>query len=124
MNMARADDEALVTKGFLKTTLDTFEARLRADLASKKDLQKVEARLGNVETSLSNMATRLLNMEARMDRIHNELLAMRADINGRFDAFIDRIEAYARETVVFPQTLDLHGQVLRNHEKRISALES
>ncbi|PIP83865.1 MAG: hypothetical protein COR54_07300 [Elusimicrobia bacterium CG22_combo_CG10-13_8_21_14_all_63_91] len=42
----------------------------------------------------------------------------------RIDAFLGKIEGFERETYTLPKTLDAHGEQLRDHEKRIAAVES
>ena len=44
-------------------------------------------------------------------------------MTGTIDAFLARLETYARESVTIPKTLDTHGETLRDHERRLTAVE-
>ena len=74
------------------------------------------------------LAFKLIQLESRLDRridgLRDEMRKGFRDMNGRFDSFLDKLERYARETIMIPKSLDYHGRILSDHEKRIRNLET
>ena len=67
--------------------------------------------------SESRLDQKIESFDKKMDRGFNR-------VTGTIDAFLGRLETYARESVTIPKTLDAHGEKLRDHERRLTAVES
>jgi hypothetical protein len=75
----------------------------------------------------SFLALRLIQLESRLDRkiedLRSDVRAGFRDMDGRFDSFLAKLETYARETMTIPKSLDEHGRILTDHERRLRRLE-
>lgn len=89
---------------------------------TQADLRELEARLRQ------DLGEKIFKNNERMDRLEGNLTAeMRLgfrDMNGKIDAFLSKIETYGRESATLPRTLDDHGKILKEHDKRLTALEA
>ena len=111
--------------------------------ATKADLKEVESRLDakidgldakidGVEKSLGSringLAGALVKTNSKMDRMEERLSALIRDESGktaaRIDVFLGKLQTYERESHMFPKTLDEHGATLRDHERRLSSIET
>jgi septal ring factor EnvC (AmiA/AmiB activator) len=122
-------DDVQVLKGDLQT--------LKSDVTGLKgDIARLDAKIGGVEKRLETkidgvhrgLAVEIVKTNTRMGEMESRLTALirqeSASTAGRLDAFLAKMETYARETVSIPRALDAHGEKLRDHEVRIIALES
>jgi len=103
---------------------------------TKADLKEVESRLDakidGVEKSLGSringLAGAWVKTDAKMDRMEERLSALIRDESGktaaRIDVFLGKLQTYERESHMFPKTLDEHGATLRDHERRLSSIET
>lgn len=93
--------------------------------ATKADLalldQKIDASVGRLAKEILKTNDRMDSME---ERLTLEMRRLNADVTGKMDVFIDRMETIWRESAVLPRVVDEHAETLRDHEGRIKALES
>lgn len=96
--------------------LDQKVDDVRSEL--KDELKAVEKKLvlGNIKTN-----TRMDKME---ERLRADIRDVSHQVAGRIDSFLNRLETYDRESVTLPKTLDEHGTMLRDHEKRLTTIET
>jgi len=104
-----------------KADLKAMESSLRGDLAAKADIARLDVKTDKVWKEVVNTWTRMDRME---ERIIARMDAGFDRVTQTIDSFAAKMETYARETVIIPKTLDAHGDELRDHEKRIEALEA
>ena len=87
-------------------------------MATKVELKDFENRMG---IAFGRTQGQMMEME---DRLNTRIGSISSLVKGSVDSFADKIERYARESVTMPNALDEHGKALRDHEARISTLES
>jgi len=104
-----------------KADLKAMESSLRGDLAAKADIARLDVKTDKIWKEVVNTWTRMDRME---ERIIARMDAGFDRVTQTIDSFAAKMETYARETVIIPKTLDAHGDELRDHEKRIEALEA
>ena len=104
-----------------KADLKAMESSLRGDLAAKADIARLDVKTDKIWKEVVNTWTRMDRME---ERIIARMDAGFDRVTQTNDSFAAKMETYARETVIIPKALDAHGDELRDHEKRIEALEA
>jgi len=109
----------------LETKIDGLETKTDG-LETKID--RLEVKTDRLEVKTDKIWNEVVNTWTRMDRMEERLVA-RMDagfdrVTQVLDSFAAKMESYARETVIIPKTLDAHGEQLRDHERRIAAVES
>jgi len=111
-----------------KADLKALESSLHGDLAAKADIARLDAKIGGLNVKTDKIWKEAVNTWTRMDRMEERIIA-RMDagfdrVTQSIDSFAAKVETYARETLILPKTLAAHGDELRDHEKRIEALEA
>ncbi|PJB26785.1 MAG: hypothetical protein CO113_01785 [Elusimicrobia bacterium CG_4_9_14_3_um_filter_62_55] len=132
-DIARLDGKIDGGRGELKAV----EGRLDAKIDSVRgELKAVEGRLdakidgldAKIDSVRRELKVDIFKTNETMAKMEQRLVHL---IRGesektieRIDAFLGKIEGFERETYTLPKTLDAHGEQLRDHEKRIAAVES
>lgn len=112
-----------------KSDLTGMITATRSDLTTMATATRSELKAGidRLDQKTDKIAAELVLTHSRMERMEQGLLAkleaMGRESTGRFDSFLNRLDAYARESVTLPRTLDEHGRTLKNHENRLGRLE-
>jgi len=125
------DDDLPATKGdvravkadvdVLKTDvqgLKTDVSNIRQEMATKTELKDFEDRVGIVFCRYQGQ------IEHTIEGLRADMDAGFSRVTGTVDSFIHKLETYGLESAGAPHTFDEHGKKLRDHEARISTLES
>ena len=102
--------------------------------ATRKDLARLGRRLdgrirshvSRLDTKIDRVAASLIRTQADVSEI-KEKMATKDDIRTIITAvhrMSDELQPAREERARIPVSLDRHGETLRNHEKRITTLES
>lgn len=106
------------------------QAQLKAVQSElKTNIKAVRIALsGKIDGVEQKLVVEIVKTNERMGKMEERLTSLireeSAKTVGRIDAFLGRLETYARESVTIPKTLDSHGEKLRDHERRLSIIES
>ena len=99
------------------------------ELATKKDLQQSEGRLGmridETKSAVERVAAIVVRHDAELEEI-KRTMATKTDMDrimGGIMILTEKVDNYGRETITFPAILDEHGKRITNLEKRVSHLE-
>ncbi len=109
-----------------KKDLRKLEKALRIDLATKQDLKKfaLKTDLRKVEKSLRHeilkVEERVENIEEKVDKVDKKL----DRIEIKLDGFVGNVETLREENAAGVIQYRRHEERLKNHEERITTLES
>lgn len=96
--------------------------------AIQSDIRRLDGKIDNTQADVRRLATEIVRSNAARDKMEERLSALireeSAKNAGRIDAFLSRLETYDRESATLPKAIDEHGKTLRDHERRLGALES
>jgi ABC-type transporter Mla subunit MlaD len=109
--------------------------------ATQRSLDLVKKAVGLLKTQIGEVQKRL---DDKIDRVAASAVKLQVDVSeiketistklatkddfkrilGYLDSFSGQLLTYSRETHTYPVLLDEHGKTLKDHSKRISALEN
>ena len=113
--MPSKKDSSPATRAELHATRDD----LKGDIKSVRD---------ELKTDIKRLALGLDKTNQRMTEMEQGLRAdmreLKTDVTTKLDTFIGRMETLWRESAMLPKAVDDHAEKIRDHEMRLSRLES
>ncbi|MFH1726163.1 MAG: hypothetical protein ABII00_16260 [Elusimicrobiota bacterium] len=113
--------------------LQAVEQALKDDVgALRSELKAVEqtlkADIHGLDRKIDRVAVEVVKHSGRFDALEQtlrkEMTRGFERVTKTIDSFLSDLQTYARESVTIPRTLDAHGERLKDHERRLSVIES